>query len=364
MLGDWLYAGVKMGFPSFESLEQRSLLSGYAYVAASSTQLVFNQQAGLSSPTQYLTLTNTGRRTLAISSIKLAGVGARRFALDLRHFPTTLAPGAAAAVKISFRPLDTSISSATLQVTSNARGTPVLSTTLRGLGTAGLFDKFEPSLQRILDTEQIAVNVGDANPNTPLFDGPGRSDEVPLQLMRAAGPSPVRISMMAVFSYDTSPTVTVGWYDSASGSPTLHPMLTSPRGNSQTFSPYVTGSTRFYPTGNFGLYGLWPDQAHGPSMSQDALNTWDLITYQGHKLRFYPYKLPNGRVVANAYVVGMEESNNSDFNDAIAVITNVTFASSSATPASKAMPAVARQTATPFASKAISADHIWDSENP
>jgi hypothetical protein len=135
-------------------------------------------------------------------------------------------------------------------------------------------------------------------------------------------------------------------------------MLVSPAGNAQTFSPGVTGSARFYPTGAFGLYGLWPDQAHGPSYSEDALNTWDAVN--PHKLKFFPYKLPNGQTVPNAYVVAMEESNTAsswDYNDAVAIVTNVVPASGGGSSTSL-VPAVATAKVA-FAATPIT-KHVWD----
>jgi hypothetical protein len=257
--------------------------------------------------------------------------------------------------------LTTSVDGAVLQVSSNASNARVLSVALRGLGTAGLYDQYEPSLQMIMNTAQIPINVGDRDPQTAVLDGPGPSDEVSMQLLRAAGPGPVRISALAVFSYDTNPTVTLGWYEPAAGgggTPTLHQQIVVPVGNAQTFSPTVTGSTRFYPTDTFGLYGTWPGQGHGPSFSEDALNTWD--TVNPHKLRFYPYELPNGQTVPNAYVVGMEESVTPsawDYNDAVIIVTNVAPASS-ATPANVA-PAPPIPQAVTFATTAIT-QHVWD----
>lgn len=343
---------------AFEELEPRLALSAGASISAATTQVLFNQQIGLTTRAQYVTLTNTSRSPLTINSITVTGTDATRFSINTRYVPNVIPRGGSAAVKVTFSPLTTSVAGAALQVASNARNAPTLSVALRGLGTAGLYDQFEPSLQQIMDTAQIPISVGDRYPLTPLLDGRGRSNEVSMPLLRAAGAGPVRISLLSVFSYATNPTVTVGWYES--GTQALHPQLVAPVGNAQTFMPTVTGSARFYPTGTFGLYGLWPDQSHAPSYSDDTLNTWD--TVNPHKLRFYPYKLPNGQTVPNAYVVAMEESNTAgswDYNDAVAIVTNVVPASATASGVARPAAATAMPATATFATTAIT-KHVWD----
>jgi hypothetical protein len=101
-------------------------------------------------------------------------------------------------------------------------------------------------------------------------------------------------------------------------------LFTLPAGQAQRLSPEVKGVVSFDPKDwNFGLYSSWLIEPHGDSFSQDGLNTWDRSADNGHKVRFYPYRTPSGKTLANTYVVAMEEAFNSDFEDAVMIIQNV-----------------------------------------
>lgn len=316
-------------FTGIEPLEPRQLLASHAAsalapnLAASAARLIFNEtQLNVSRP-QWVTLTNTGGLDLSIQSISMTGPDAGQFTFSRRKVPPTLAPGASAALKVYFTPTDASVRGAVLQVNTNDPDAPVLDIPVRGLGTTGKFENAEPSLQRVLDTLQIPVSVGDANPATSLLDGPAASEEVAMPFLKKAGPGPVRLTLLAAFSWDWSPVAEFGWYR-AKGPRAPQPLFTAPAGNAQTLTPHVTGTTRFDPgSRTFALYSNWPIETHGTVFSDDAANTWDTTDDNQHKMRFYPFKKSYGRVVPNTYVVAMEEAFNSDFQDAVLVIENV-----------------------------------------
>lgn len=324
-----------------ESLESREFLSTSPNIVADSSRLLFNQPQNSTTAPQYVTLTNTGRGTLAINSISIGGTDANQFTLNRKRVPATLAPGASASLKVAFSPTAAAVRGATLDIASNDPDSPLLSITLRGLGTAGQFGDAEPSLQHIMDTLQIPINVGDTNPATSVLDGPGPSDEVAMPLLKKAGPGNVRLTLLAAFTWEFSPVADFGWYR-AKGPVTERPLFTAPAGNSQTINPHVTGVTTFDPgTVNFGLYSHWPIESHGDVYSEDYLNTWDTSADNEHKVRFYPFKKSYGRVVPNTYVVVMEEGTNSDFQDAVMVIENVTPYTTIFAPTNLAVTAVA-----------------------
>jgi hypothetical protein len=306
-----------------ESLESRQFLSS-ANIVADAGRLLFNQSQGSVSAPQWITLRNTGKRTLSLRSISLGGADANQFTFNRKHMPAALARGASASMKVSFAPTAAAVRGATLDIASNDPDSPVISITLRGLGTAGQFGDAEPSLQHVMDALQIPINVGDGNPNTSLLDGPGASDEVDMPLLKKAGAGPVRISLLAAFSWEFSPVADFGWYR-AKGPVTERPLFTAPAGNSQTINPHVTGVTSFDPgVVTFGLYSHWPIENHSDVFTQDALNTWDTSADNQHKVRFYTYRKSSGKVVSNTYVAVMEEGTNSDFQDAVLLIQNVT----------------------------------------
>jgi hypothetical protein len=92
--------------------------------------------------------------------------------------------------------------------------------------------------------------------------------------------------------------------------------------------PDPQGSTSFDPgSAAFALYSVWPgfknaDGSVRTVYSEDAFNTFD--THLMHHVRFYPYKNADGSIVANTYVMAMEEfPGGYDFNDIVAVVHNV-----------------------------------------
>jgi hypothetical protein len=315
----------KLMFRQIEALEPRQLLSTTApNIAASAYRVVFTQPQNSTSHAQYLTLTNTGSGTLALNSISIAGADARLFSVRRKGIPASLQPGASTSLKISFTPTTATVRGAALEVASNDPDAPLLSIVLRGLGTGGLFNAGEPSLQRILDTLQIPVTVGDSDPSTSHLDGPGASDEIPMQLLKKAGPGVVRITPLAAFSWDFAPVADFGWFR-ARGPVVTRELFNIPGGNAQTLMPTTSGATTFDPGSvNFGIYSNWPVEQHGSVFSQDALNTWDTSTADNkHKVRFYPYRKASGKTVPNTYVMAIEQAFNSDFQDAVLLIENV-----------------------------------------
>ncbi len=330
---------------TLEPLEPRQLLAAVPNIAAGTSRLLFSQPENLMSRAQVVTLKNTGKGILRLRSVTLQGSDASKFALDTRGMPSTLAAGASACVKVAFKPTEPSVRGAILQIRSNDPDTATFAITLRGLGTGGKFESHEPSLQRILDTYQIPTSVGDTDPATNVVDGPVTSEDIAMPLLRKAGPGMVHILPLAAFCWEWQSIVaTYGWY-TAGTSPTTHVVAVIPEGHAQRISPKFVGAARFDPgAAAFGVYASWPSETHGPSFSEDAFNSWDTSEMDNQrKVRFYPYKKPNGKVVPNAYIVAMEESLNSDFQDAVFLIDNVKQVSP---PAAPSRPTVCAVTAT------------------
>jgi hypothetical protein len=306
-----------------EALEGRQFLSAAPNLALSASRLIFNQPQNTASRAQYITLRNTGSAALVLKSISVTGADAGEFLLRRKGLPASLAAGASTSLKISFNPTAAAVRGATVQISTNDPDAPLVSIALRGLGTGGLFNAGEPSLQRILDTLQIPAHVGDADPSTSHLDGPGASDEIAMPLLKKAGPGVVRITPLGAFSWDFAPVAHFGWYR-ARGPVVPRELFTIPGGYSQSLMPAASGVTTFDPGSlNFGLYSNWPVEQHGNVYSQDALNTWDTSADNKHKVRFYPYRKPSGRVVPNTYVIAIEQAFNSDFQDAVLLIENV-----------------------------------------
>ena len=308
----------------FETLEPRQLLAG-SPTSLSASGDSYSANSSNFSAAQVLTLTNTGSATLSMSSCSIVGDNARDFVYDDSAMSRNLAPGSSTTLKVAFKPPSLDLFTATLQIASNDPDQPVMSITLRGLGTSGRSEDAEPSLHgAVLDAYQIPLAVGDSDPSTNILDGPVRSEEVAMPLLR-------RARTMVWFTRNCSRCIPGKPIPSARSVGT-HPhrsrpstSCSSPRREAQTLTPRIVGSIKFDPgDAPFGLYSSWTTQTHGDSFSEDSLNLpWDTTTLDhGRKVRFYPYK-PNGRIVANAYVVAFEEAFNSDFQDGVMLIDNV-----------------------------------------
>ena len=172
--------------------------------------------------------------------------------------------------------------------------------TLRGLGQVALGGQNEPSVQWIMDTFEIPVNVGDDDPATGFLndDAPLLGDEVPIPLFEAAGPGPVTLEPMATFGKKggaSNPNVvTLGYYTGPDGSGKQQ-LFKVPDAQFQSLEPAVTGTTSFTPSGQFGFYSVWHGFADREVFSIDALNTWESNVGERHKVRVYPFSSPAGR---------------------------------------------------------------------
>jgi len=104
-------------------------------LSASPTSLSFGSVAIGSSPTQQVTLTNTGNAVVQISNISPSGAG---FAVSGLTAPATLNPSQTATLTVSFAPAAVGSVTGSVVVTSNANGSP-LTIALSGTGAqAGL----------------------------------------------------------------------------------------------------------------------------------------------------------------------------------------------------------------------------------
>ena len=291
--------------------------------------MIFNDvQGGAPSSPSTIAIENQGSAGLTVSDIQITGADAGQFQLvSTPSLPTTIPIGGSVNVQVAFAPTSVGPKGAFLQITSDDPDTPQLSVPLRGLGTLGTGGSNEPSLQWIMDTYQIPIDVGDPDPtNSSMPSSPLLGDEVPMQRFVKAGPGPVTIEPLAVFGPDGSnPVVRMGWYPSgnAAGKNELFTVSNTPVSNAQTLNVPVTGTTQFDPgSAVFGLYSVWPFFSNREIFSEDALNTFTGAI--PHHVRVYPLRTSGGQLVPNSYVVTTEESTSGfDYNDVVYEIDNV-----------------------------------------
>ncbi|HEV7300165.1 MAG TPA: malectin domain-containing carbohydrate-binding protein, partial [Tepidisphaeraceae bacterium] len=288
-------------------------------------------------PAQAIKITNNGTQPLAFPSdgLTIGGANANQFVfVGKPELPQSIQPGQSLVVNVAMNATSLGLKTATLTIKSNDPDQPNTVIALRGLGTSGIGGNNEPSLAAIFNLYQIPTNVGDTNPgSTALYSSTeplGANEEVSgmERLLRADSSQPVTITPLAVMGLASNPALTLGYYTPGStGAKT--PLFTVPTADAQTVAPTVNGTTLFDP-GNksFGLYTTWPGFKDADNVnfrdafSEDALNTW--AAQNKHKFRFYPMKTPDGTVVPNTYVVGVEEFDGSyDGNDIVFIISNV-----------------------------------------
>jgi len=322
--------------PAVEPLEARTLMA--ADLSVDHSRLIFTDvQGGGASAAQSVVVRNAGDQTLTLTGVGISGTSAAQFTTSRPSLPATLEPGASVRLSVAFNATALGPQGATLRLSSNDPDRPTTDVTLRGLGVRGQFGDNEPSLQWILDTFQIPVRTGDTNPASSVLDFPPASpnDEVAAQLLVKAGPGPVTVEPIAVFSNAADPGMRVGFYKyPGSGSNIIRTELfTTPSVDVQTLNPRVTGSNAFDPGADaFGLYSQWPAFAGRITTSEDFRNTWESNVARRREMRWYPLKNPDGTVVPNAYVMGNEEAANHDMQDGVFIVRNVKPLTSVAAP--------------------------------
>ncbi len=313
-------------------------------VTVSAPTLYFNDPTGGgASPTQTLTISNTGNQPLALPSDGLSVLGSDGALFPIvskPSLPLSIQVGGSISITIAFNAGTSALGlhTAELQIKSNDPNQPLFNVNLRALTTAGTGGNNEPSLQRILDLFQIQDNVGSANPNVTAFTTPPQTpnDEVTMPRLVKAGPGPVTITPLAAFSASITPSAGIGFYSPGTYD-SLSPLFTINAADAQSVDPTAIGKTSFDPGsaifGLFASFDAFPDSTGKARIaySEDALNTWDTTNHR--KVRFYPMKNPDGSVVPNSFVFATEDygvAPSYDSNDVVGVISNVKAAPSGA----------------------------------
>jgi hypothetical protein len=306
-------------------------------IKVSPGNVVFSDVAGdaTASGAQTVTIENIGKRDMTVASITSFGTNASDF-MVVGATPTKIGPGESAAVSVTFKAGTPGPKSAILRIATDAVNSPVTEVVLRGLGAAGIGGGSEPSLQWILDTYEIAVNVGDDDPSTNVINSVAANqraallgDEVSAQrFVRADNATPVTIEPLAVFGPTANnPVVRFGWYPGGNDSVknALFEVGNSPSTNAQRLAPtLLPGASLTFDPGPeaFGFYSTWPFFNNRTLYGQDALNSFSGAI--PHHVRAYPLKDSTGAVVPNAYVIATEEHTSGfDFQDVVVIARNL-----------------------------------------
>ncbi|WP_141015148.1 putative Ig domain-containing protein [Nocardioides sambongensis] len=296
-------------------------------VGTATERLVFSGPTGSTSASRDAVITNTGLEPLVVTGAAVTGGDAGQFELGTApSYPVTVPAGGSARIPVAFDPTSVGVKASTLTVATAAGDKTVR---LRGLAASGLGGSNEPSLQRVMDTLEIPVNVGDPDPSNASMPATQGliGDEVPAQVFeKALFDAPISITPLAAYGpQNNDPAVHVGWYDA--GDPAgLHRQFSIAADEVQGLMIDPDGQTTNIDPGEetvFGLYSEWPYFSGRKAYTEDALNTWD-GTYP-HHIRVYPYRERDGSTVANAYVVATEEVPGSPFDsqDIVLLVRNV-----------------------------------------
>jgi VCBS repeat-containing protein len=288
--------------------------------------MIFSDIAGGGATVKPLTIKNNTGSSLEITSVTL-GTGSSTFSLPTPPtVPFTIPGNGSVTVDVAFSVTTKGVFSRSLTVTTASQSETVQ---LRGLGASGSGGNNEPSLQWIMDTFALGINVGDDDPSTTTINSvnggtaPLLGDEVSAQVFKRANTSqPVTLEVLATYANNKSPAVSRnGWYteDQPDDKNEIFTVLS---GSNQTLLPATSGSLSFTPNAtDFGIYSIYPDflgQGDRFVYSQDEYNDWDTPSKR-HKIRVYP--VPGQ---ANAYVYAVEEfTAGFDYNDVVVLIRNV-----------------------------------------
>ncbi len=313
----------------------RARVTAAPQISITQRTMYFNAIHGESN-TQVLRITNNGNANLDLKdgSVVLAGSARKLFSVDFPAGGFSIKPGRRLDLNVTFNsPAGTTqVQVARLAIVTNDPSMPSVTVGLRGLPTAGIGGNLEPSLQRVLETFGLQINVGDATPDEYQLGTPvaGNDEVLGMQQLVKAGTGPVSIRPLAVFGTDNGPAVRVGYY--TPGDPNSAKQLWYvPREDAQSVNPKVYGQTLIDPGNSaFSLFAEFPGFTNGNGdrrnvYAEDGLNSiWEPSNSALHKVRFYPLIDQNGNRAADTYVVAVEEyTAEYDVQDVVFVVTNV-----------------------------------------
>jgi glucose/arabinose dehydrogenase len=308
----------------------------------------FNEpKGGATENRTFVPLTNFGDTPLVIPADGITvfnGTNQSRFDVAGAQLPLVIRSGETYQLPMSFNPASgatNDIVEAAMQIVSSDGSTPFKEIRLRGLPTDGSGGGGEPSLQRVFDVYDLAIDAGDSDVTTSRFDGnDSTGDQLPgVTKFRKSGTEPVVIQPISIFAPDVDRPARLGIY--ASGSPQTAQYVVSVRGGSdQTVSPVNDGpeATRVEPltfgpqqtTNTFGLVGEFSSFIDNGLprrvFSEASLNTWEANPNERVKMKVYPLKDSAGNVVPNEFVVSLEEAVSeipADFQDTVFIVRNV-----------------------------------------
>lgn len=289
-------------------------------IEVSAPELIFSAIRATRSVTRDLIVRNRGTSRLDLNAPSIVGPSATIFVFEgTAHTAFNLAPGAQATLRVTFTPTSTTAlgpNNASLRLVSNDADQGVLDVALWGLCTIGSEGANEPPLKQVVDTLGYNINVG----GTALVLGTGAGpigEEVLIPRFQRATVAPVTLRPVA--RYSPNERLPYGIYTTPSGTPVQQDLGAIALGQFQTLLPVTEAGTITSFDPGAGSFGVFARSAARSTYGEDAFNTGTIR----HAIRVYPLKNRAGQLVANSYLIGVEEAANGDYNDYVYVITNV-----------------------------------------
>ncbi|MDZ8118529.1 hypothetical protein [Pontiella agarivorans] len=283
-------------------------------------ELIFSGVAGKRSEPRGFTLWNQSDEALEGLTLKLTGRNADCFQ-TLEKSPVSLKPNGCITADLVFVPPKgrLGVLKAECQVVNSA-GEIKTSVALAGLSAIGVEGDREPTLQRIVETLGLQLDVGwnSLHSDTgPTLQG----DEIRQQRFRKASAGDVKLEPVARYSPNfLLPTA-------ALEAPELHPigtlgLKTRTRAEHNALFPSLASGTTCFDPGN-AVFGIFTSSPSHVAYTEDVWNSRLEPKHVKHAVRIFPVQRRAGKPVKNVFLICFEEAKNGDYQDYVFLLCNV-----------------------------------------
>ncbi|WP_114752532.1 PKD domain-containing protein [Pleomorphovibrio marinus] len=279
--------------------------------------------AGSRTDVQEVTVTNEGLSAITINGVSIAGPFAGQFAGVSPNTASTLEPGQSLTYTVTYAPAvnnsNLGYQEAVLVLNTDMPNQPTLEIGLHALKKQGFEGGKEPTLDAVVKTLGIGINVGWTGLTSNINPSP-MGEEVEVQQWVKAGPGQVNI--IPVGRYSPAESLPFGYYTLSEGNVILHEVGVLADGilNAQTLYPPIAEGNDFFDPQN-GIFGIYvkSETFNRVNYTQDSLNTGGVA----RRVRTYPMKDRQGNLIENSYLVNFEDATNGDYQDYMFIIDNV-----------------------------------------
>lgn len=279
------------------------------------SNMIFSAIKGNASKPDTLLLANV-KNSRKVAKPVIQGKHAAYFKV-VSSLPTQMEQDKSAKIALIFKPdVDfIGIATATLQVAG-------FKIPLTGLSTKGLEGENEPPLADVVAALGYSIDLGWTSLANTIKSGL-QGEELAPTMFTKAGEG--KVEMIPVARYSPDFLLNFGYYTNTDMGPKRYHsgiLATAEKypEHQQLFPALASGETSFDPgKATFGFYAIGPTHT---AYSEDHWNMLYHPDYAAHAARIYPVKGESG-IVANTYLLCMEEAGNGDYNDYVFLLKNV-----------------------------------------